>query len=187
MNITDETLEILIGKYIDGEITPSEQKMLDGAMEKDSKVKELLEQLTELHEASAEAVGAEVFETGKSAEEIIDSAWGVKEPSPRRIFSSGFIRFAAGLAAGLLIGVVLHFVLSAGTRGEGAGERIEHPIVASDAGNRKAVERTAPALGSRDVTRNVDYYSFTDKQGGRWLIEGLREYMVRPAVYYGDL
>ena len=74
MNITDDTIEILIGKYIDGEITPSEQRMLDGAMKKDAGVRELLAQLEQLHERCEEVVGSEVIEKGRSAEEIIASA-----------------------------------------------------------------------------------------------------------------
>jgi hypothetical protein len=38
-----------------------------------------------------------------------------------------------------------------------------------------------------NIFRNVDWYSFTDKQGNQWLIEGLREDVVRPAAYSGDL
>jgi len=185
MNIADETLEILIGKYIDGEITPSEQGMLDGAMEKDSAVKELLEQLAELHEASAEAVGSGILDMGESAEEIIELAWRGKERGRAKIFSSGVLRFASGVAAGLLIGLVLHFVLS-GVSQTGRDE-IEPKIIANDAGNQMKVERIAPSPAGRDVIRNVDYFGFTDEDGGQWLVEGLREDMVRPTVYYGDL
>ena len=185
MNITGDMLEILIGKYIDGEITPSEQEMLDGAMEKDSKVKELLEQLAELHEASVEAVGSEVLDRGKPAEEIIDLAWRGKEPVRGKTFSSGVLRFAAGLAAGLLIGFVLHLALSGGTQGRN-GE-MEPRVTASNAAGQIEVQRTAPPPVRGDVIRNVDYYGFTDKNGGQWLVEGLRDDMVRPAVYYGDL
>ena len=38
-----------------------------------------------------------------------------------------------------------------------------------------------------NVFRNVDWYNFTDKEGNQWLIEGLRENIVRPASYSGDL
>ena len=184
MNITDEMLEILIGKYIDGEITPSEQKMLDGAMEKDAKVRELAEQLTELHEASTEAITGEVIETGKSAEQIIDLAWEAKAPRKKKL-GSGVWRFAAGLAAGLLIGLTLHFVLAESAKG--GGDEIQPEIVADASGNRTEIQQIAPPVRSRDIIRNVDYYSFTDKEGGRWLVEGLREGMARPAVHYGNL
>ena len=184
MNITDDMLEVLIGKYIDGEITPSEQGMLDGAMEKDPTVKELLERLAELHETSAEAIGSEVLDRGKSAEEIIYLAWRGKRHGRAKIFSSGVLRFAAGLAAGLLIGLALHFILTDGS--QGLGDEIEPRVIANNTADQIEVRRMAPLAG-RDVIRNVDYFGFTDKDGGKWLVEGLREGMVRPAVYYGDL
>ena len=39
---------------------------------------------------------------------------------------------------------------------------------------------TTPA---KKVIRNVDLYNFTDEQGNQWMLEGLRENVVRPAVY----
>ena len=185
MNVTEDMLEILIGKYIDGEITPSEQGMLDGAMEKDAKVRELLEQLAELHEAGAEAVSSQVVDKGKSAEEIIDLAWRGRRRGRPKIFSGGILRFAAGLAAGLLIGFALHLVVSGGSHGR--SDQIEPRTVASDTVDKRGIEGIAPSPAGGDTVRNVDYYGFTDQDGGRWLVEGLRENMVRPAVYYGDL
>ena len=32
-----------------------------------------------------------------------------------------------------------------------------------------------------------DWYNFTDKQGNKWLVEGLREDIVKPAVYHDGL
>ena len=47
--MTNEILEILIGKYLDGEITPSEQQMLEEALVSEPQARELLEQLQNLH------------------------------------------------------------------------------------------------------------------------------------------
>ena len=185
MNMTDDLVEILIGKYIDGEITPSEQEILDGAMEKDTKVAELLEQLTELHEVSVEAVDSEVLDRVKSAEAIIDPALRVKQCRRAKIFGSGLLRFSAGLAAGLLIGFVLHLVLSGGLHVR--SDEIDPRTIANDTANQIEVQRTLPPLAGGDIIRNVDYFGFTDKNGNQWLIEGLREDMVRRAVNYGDL
>ena len=184
MNITEDMLEILIGRYIDGEITPSEQKMLDGAMEKDVGVRELLEQLTGLHEAGAEAVALEVLDKGRPAEEIIEKAWRRRQPVRRRILSGGVVRFAAGIAAGLVIGLALHLALSGGP--DGGGNEIESGLIASRTPDRLKIEQAAPVLFG-DVIRNVDYYGFMDDAGAQWLVEGLRENEVRPAAYYGDL
>ena len=186
MNMTEDMLEMLIGRYIDGEITPSEQGMLDATLENDARARELLEQLEELHQSSAAVVASEVLERGNSAELIIERAWAKSRmPLRRTILKSGYLRFAAGVAAGLLIGLALHFALSNGpaaTRSESGPD-----IVATDIGDQIGMEKPGLPFVGKDVIRNVDYYGFTDRDGGQWLIEGLRENMVRPAVYYGDL
>jgi len=191
MNMTQEMLEILIGKYLDGEITPSEQQILQTELDCNPKAKELLEQFQDLHERSCEAVASEIIERGKEAEEIFEQAWQRRSANPlRRVLKiDGRLRFAAGLAAGLIIGLMLHFVLPLVSTPQ--SESIPSNVV---------VQNTSDAIGTEELTlpqlqmkpadnslRNVDWYSFTDNQGNQWLIEGLRENTVRPAVYYGDL
>ena len=191
MNMTQEMLEILIGKYLDGEITPSEQHMLQAELERNTQAKELLEQLQDLHERSSEAVASAVIGTGKEAGEIFEQAWQQREKHALRpmIKMGGYMRFAAGLAAGLAIGLILHFVLPLVSTPQ--SESIPSNVVVKNTNDRIDLEelnypqhQTNPAGNS---LRNVDWYSFTDNQGNQWLIEGLRENTVRPAVYYGDL
>jgi hypothetical protein len=99
------------------------------------------------------------------------------------------VRFAAGLAAGLAIGLALHFVLPVVSPPDrdpaGAAGLAQVPE------NRLKVEQPIfpghVAGPAGDVILNVDWYNFTDKQGNKWIVEGLRENIVRPAVYYGDL
>ena len=191
MNMTQEMLEILIGKYLDGEITPSEQHILQMELDSDTQAKVLLEQLQDLHDRSCEAVASEIIGRGKEAEEIFEQAWQRHTANPlhRILKIDGRLRFAAGLAAGLAIGLILHFVLPFISTTQ--SPPVPTKILAQNAGNQMDAEQltypqplTDPA-GS--PVRNVDWYSFTDKQGNQWLIEGLRENIVRPAVYYGDL
>ena len=108
-----EMLEILIGKYLDGEITPSEQQILQKELERNPQAKELLEQMQDLHERSCEAVASEINGSGKEAGEIFNHAWQRQAANPlRRVLKiNGRLRFAAGLAAGLIIGLMLHFAL----------------------------------------------------------------------------
>ena len=191
MDMTQEMLEILIGKYLDGEITPSEQQILQTELDCNPKAKELLEQFQDLHERSCEAVASEIIGRGKEAGEIFERAWQRQAANPlRRILKmNGRLRFAAGLAAGLIIGLMLHFVLPLVS----TSQRPDVPmnIVAKNAGNQMDADQLTypeplinPAVNS---LRNVDWYSFTDNQGNQWLVEGLRENTVRPAAYYGDL
>lgn len=191
MNMTQEMLEILIGKYLDGEITPSEQHILQTELDCNPKAKELLEQLQDLHERSCQAVASEIIERGKDTGEIFEQAWQRQAANPlhRVLKMNGWLRFAAGLAAGLIIGLMLHFVLPLISTTQSLD--VPANIVAKNANNRMDAEQQTypqPLINpAGNSLRNVDWYSFTDKQGNQWLIEGLRENTVRPAVYYGDL
>jgi len=189
--MTEEMLEILIGKYLDGEITPTEQRMLDETLQKNSQAKELFEQLQDLHRASCEAIDSEILDRGETAEEIFERAWQqqTKHPLRRVIYISGRLKFAVGLAAGLIIGLSLHFALFAQlTRTD-----YEAPAkqVAKDTSNIPDPDR--PVTGesmpdsSGNVVRNVDWYNFTDEDGKQWLIERVRQNVVRPAVYHEGL
>ena len=42
-------------------------------------------------------------------------------------------------------------------------------------------------IPSGEPERNVDWYRFTDEQGNQWMVEGLRENIVKPAVYQQGL
>lgn len=189
--MTQEMLEILIGKYLDGEITPSEQQILKTELERNSQAKELLQQLQDLHERSCEAVGSEINGAGKEAGEIFEQAWQrrAKTPLRRVLKTNGRLRFAAGLAAGLIIGLILHFALHFVTTSQSS--EVPANILAQNAGNQMDAGQVVfpqPLMDSvGNSLRNVDWYSFTDNQGNQWLVEGLRENIVRPAVYYGDL
>jgi anti-sigma factor RsiW len=115
MSMTEEMLEILIGKYLDGEITPSEQHILEVALDADSNARKLLEQLQDLHERSRQVIASEVLQKGKAAEQIFESACGRQHRTNhalrRKMKTGGWLRFVSGLAAGLIIGLALHFTL----------------------------------------------------------------------------
>jgi len=190
MKNTDDMLEILIGKYLDGEIGPTEQYMLDERLQRDSQAKEFFEQLQDLHQRSQETVSSEVMDHGKDAEEIFEQAWQqTKRPLRRVMYMSGRLRFAVGLAAGLIIGLTLHFVLSS----QLTRTFYEAPAkqFAQDTSSQPVVDRPNERLpepdSSENVIRNVDWYSFTDEDGQQWLIERVRQDVVRPAVYSESL
>lgn len=185
-----EMLEILIGKHIDGEITPSEQQMLEAELRKDSQAMELFEGLKELHESSR-AVRNEVIDRGRGADEVFEAAWQqrTKRSMVQVIKANERVRYAAVLAAGLIMGAALQFMMSDIFNTQ---ELETSPgVTARNGGYQKNGEDPAlsPLWQERGgkVNRNVDWYSFTDEGGNQWLIEGLREDIVRPAVYYGDL
>jgi hypothetical protein len=185
-----EILEILIGKFIDGEITIKEQEILDEEFEHNFEARELLKELQELDKQSREAVSSEVSACGKDASDIFECAWQRRRHPVFRFLTptSGWFRFATGLVAGLLIGIGLHFVLSSqavpppSTQQQMAvqGSQVPGDIQAS-------AVTTLPNPSTKTVNRNVDWFSFTDKSGDQWIVEGLRKDIVRPASYSKEL
>jgi hypothetical protein len=191
VNMNQEMLEILIGKYLDGEITPSEQQILETQLNKDPHSEMLLRQFQDLHERSSEVVASELLGQGKTPEEIVNLAYQRQSKNPFTKIAAyrGYIRFVSGVAAGLIMGFALHFVLP-GT-----------PTIPNETNTQFASSQNAnnqPNLGgrrsprfptdnTRNVVRNVDWYNFTDENGKQWLVEGLRENIVRPAVFNGQI
>ena len=191
MSMTEEILEVLIGKYLDGEITPSEQRILEAELDRNPRAEKLLRQFQDLNERIAEVVTTELLGHGKSPEEIFESAWQQhsRKPSRRFIRAGGWTRFAAGIAAGFIIGFVLHFVLPVNITSQKSNPE---PVPVAKDDNKEAPGELPnfPALLSGqngDVVRNVDLYNFTDTRGNQWLVEGLNENVVRPAVYYDGI
>ncbi len=184
--MTQEILEILIGKYLDNEITGGEQCVLDAELKNDPKARELLEQLQDLHERSRCVVAAGILEQGQAPEEIFEQAWQrqTNQSTKRLIKRKTPVRFAVGVAVGLVIGLILHFVLTVIPKQQTNHE--PQNILVQEPDSRTDADMTNPQLVFQNtpgnITRNVDWYSFTDRNGDRWLIEGLRENTIRPAV-----
>lgn len=187
MDMTDEMLEIMMGKSLDGEITPSEQRLLEAELDKNPQAKELLEQLQQMHELCGETLASELLGRGQTPDEIFEQAWRQHSKQPRRsmVRMRGQVRFAVGLAAGFAIGLALHFVLPViSPRG---AEPPGPEVVARTPENDVKVDQPALPEFAGDAIRNVDWYNFTDERGNKWIVEGLREDIVRPAVYYEGL
>ncbi len=188
MNEINDRLEILIGRLVDGEISPGERQILERELDANSQAKELLEQLRSLRQYSQQAVAAEVS-GGASADQIFERAWQQSTKSTQRIFRiNGHLRFAVGLAAGLILGLALHFVPIWG----GAGAPMQIPEQALTAreigpavGGPVLVKDTAGRAVSRPVNREVDWYVFTGPNGEQWLVEGVREGLVKTADFRG--
>lgn len=190
MSAIEDRLEILIGKLLDGEISPAEQRWLDDELERNEDARNLLAQLRTLSNCGRQVVAAEIHSGDSSPEEILQRAWQQHErPSWRRVIRvAGHLRFAAGLAAGFALGLVLHFALVRG--GVSVTAPVDPRAVAVNIPVQDATPDaldTGPVRYPRPVMRNVDWYSFTDQTGNQWLVEGVREGAVRPAVYSGDL
>ncbi len=230
MSDTLDKLEILIGKFLDGELSLQERGLLETELQGDRRAKELFEQMRSLHECSCGVVTHEVLERGADPAEVFERAWQQNKRSFwRRIARGGLarqgwrggagadgngipnatvrvwdrhLRFAVGVAAGLLLGLALHFVALSQSRTpskypsqplvavdvpSGPSRQIEMgPQVRNNGSGASVVPVRAPG-DLRQIQRVVDWYVYTDQAGNQWLIEGTREGMVKPAVYRDGL
>lgn len=216
MSDTLDKVEILIGKFLDGELSLPERGLLETELQRDRRAKELYEQMRLLHECSCGVVTHEVLGRGADPAEIFERAWQQNQRSFwRRIARGGLerdgsrggscvdrhLRFAVGVAAGLLLGLALHFVALSHSRTPSIPSP---PFVARDVpsgtyrsaevvpvgGGPNATARVWPPRQPSDlrqIQRVVDWYVYTDQDGNQWLIEGTREGMVKPAVYRDGL
>ena len=212
-----DRLDILIGKFLDGALAPQERGLLETELQRDRHAKELFEQMRLLHECSCGVVTHEVLGRGADPAEVFERAWQQNKRSFwRRIArgglqrhgwrwgarADGHLRFAVGVAAGLLLGLALPFVPLPHSRTPSTIP--SQPPVAVDvpSGWDGQIERGAPVRNNgfrppvvsvrspgdpRQITREVNWYLYTDRDGNQWLIEGTHEGMIKPAVYRDGL
>lgn len=188
--MTDKMLEILIGKHLDSEITPSEQRLLDAQLAENPDARQLLEQFHQLRELACATLTTQVNDKAQPAADIFERAWRQEKRIriPARITFENLGRFAVGMAAGIVVGIGIFALMSE----RPADSMLQPPArIAVEDKNRTDTPMPAhvviPTVPRRDVIRNVDFYNFTDDSGGQWLIEGLRENRVTPVAYYRDL
>jgi anti-sigma factor RsiW len=202
MNDMHDRLEVMIGRLLDGELSPKERCLLESELQQDRQAKELYEQMRVLHECSCGVVTHEVLGRGADPAEVFERAWQQSKRSFwRRVAKGGLerkgwrlgtradghLRFAVGVAAGLLLGLVLRFVPLPHSQIPSNLTSSSQPRVAVDVppGRYSPVEVTPvrQSAGPRRITREVDWYVYTDRDGNQWLIEGTQEGKVRPAAY----
>jgi anti-sigma factor RsiW len=205
MSDTLDTWEVLIGKFLDGALSPQDRHRLEAECERDKHVKELFEQMRVLHECSCGVVTHEVLERGADPAEVFERAWQqskrsfwqgsargdlVRQGGRWGAHADGHLRFAVGIAAGLLLGLVLRFVplplsqpsanLNPSSPPPVAVEPVS-PVVIPAGGAR--VVPVGQSIAPRRITRESNWYLYTDQNGNQWLIEGTREGRIQSAAY----
>ena len=177
-----EKLEILISKYIDSEITPDEQLMLELELKHNPESQELLHEMVEMHKFTSEAFEMQASEN-KSFEDVYSAAQ--EQIKPKNIKFS-WLRFSSGLAAGLFVGIFLQFGVNVNSTTprnyalHGNNQQLQNAAVsASPIGGAVPVTTSNQ---NRPVIRNVDVYHYTDQNGKQYIITGYRDNMVKPVV-----
>ena len=191
MSAPDDRLEMLIGKLLDGEISPRGRSLLESELQRDARARDLLEQMRTLHECSCGVVTHEIFGRGADPEDLFERAWQQDRTSFWRRLAAAdrHLRFVAGVAAGLLLGLALHFVALQPSKPlmNTPSEPLAVGSVPSGWGGPTGIRPVRQPADPRQITRLVDWYVITDQAGNQWLIEGTREGLVKPAAYGGSL
>ncbi|MBN1845423.1 MAG: hypothetical protein JW810_07040 [Sedimentisphaerales bacterium] len=123
--MNQEMLEILIGKYLDSEITPAEETLLEQELQRNPAARELLQQYQQMHE-QAQLVLRQEIAGGPDAQTIYQRAlsgqqqgrrgssrpWSrilalLRQGLPGRPAHPAWLQTAATLAAGLFLGFSL--------------------------------------------------------------------------------
>jgi hypothetical protein len=185
MNNRDTDLEVLINRYLDGEISAREMENLRNRVDNDGQAKDLFEQMQQLHRSCQDMVQTYVLQPGRPVEDLIAGAWQghnqghVWAGRVRRVVFSPFV---SGLAAGLLVGVFVHLAL---THFRSIPVGSPDLITASSAipkGGTVIPTAREDALQDEALPQ-VDVYYYKDTQGNLWVIPGLSQERVRTVAY----
>jgi hypothetical protein len=185
-----EMFDILIGKYLDSEITPAEQALLDRELSRDEQARAMLDQFGRLDRIARQTVEEHVGNRGGSFETIFNRALAQHRPARVKMAWIRRVRLPAAMAAGFLIGLLSIFLYATKRYEQNRPESALQPT-------SPIAVKTAPVAESQNIglpesvipqpRRQADYYTFTDPRGGQWLIEKPRDNDVELAGYTGDL
>ncbi len=178
MGLTEDKLEILIGKCLDGQATPIERHLIEKEMNQDPKAKALFEQWQTLNEWGRGLVVDKLDEQGARPEDVFEQAWRRSRGKLwlRLARSQRHVRFAVGVAAGFLLGVLSLYSYTVWTQGTTGVEQSRRGIVADPAlsaptgGGMKVLNPEVLAAAQAE-SRNVDSYLMTDAAGNPLLVQ----------------
>lgn len=188
-------MEILIGKFIDSEITPAEQKLLDTELQNNPDAQILLRQWQQLHEQTEQVLAAEVLENGQSPQDIFRRAVTVHDRNrwKRRLRPTRWLPISGSVAAGLLAGIGLFSLMTNKPFSQdipNETNRNNETVRVDPANTRKPEPADSPA-GTKLVElipdRPLEYYIYTDPDGSHYVVETPVEETVNLARYYEDL
>lgn len=172
--LDDKQIELWISQYLDGQLDPTAAECLSEQLAADDQTRQRLEKWFTLHQAARQTV-PQAVQRGKSFDQIFAAACQQTRRAHRWAALRRWGRFAAGLAAGIL--VALSAQVSAP---KWAYRQQTTPSTAGWA--MPSLLTTFPEM------HDIDYYDYTDSSGARWLLEIVRQPISsQPVVYYQDL
>ncbi|MCP4713067.1 MAG: hypothetical protein GY869_30935 [Planctomycetes bacterium] len=193
--MSEELTELLIGKFLDSEITPAEQQLLEIELQKNPESQKLLDELKQFHELAAQALDQELNESDTSCEEIFQRASAqVPDPKKQRIIRFNLWQKAASIAAMLMIGFSVYLVLvqsnqvtnMVDTQIEGA---TLPPVPSRD--GEIAINQDQTSTGTIQPVRygppGSDFYYVRSPDGTEWLIQKSPQNQIRRASYNGEI
>jgi hypothetical protein len=186
-----EMLDILIGKYLDSEITPAEQALLDRQLSRDEQARAMLDQFQRLDRIARQTVQESIGNQGSSFEAIFSRALAQHRPARVKIAWIRRFRLPAAVAAGFLIGLlsIFLYVTESYEQNKSGPTKQPPPQIAIDKKTPiiEPQNLDQPELVVPQRQRQTDFYTFTDPRGSQWLIEAHRDNDVALTSYTGDL
>lgn len=177
-------IEKLINLDLDNQLSVPQKQQLQEAMDNDPEIARTVQQLRQADAAIKQALSASTQESDDSFETVWTQARdsrAVKSQTrwPQRL------RFVTGLAAGLVIGLAVHWMNSDhGTPAVIAPQpssEIANADLQPSTGSNRLLEPYTDATNQQPSIHNVDLYYFKDQQGRQWLVEGIRHEMIQQA------
>lgn len=174
-------IEKLINLYLDDQLSPQQQQPLQQAMQDDPQVARTVEQLKRTDGRIKQAVASMSDEADDSFEMIYAQSKDslVIEPKLSRRLSP--LRFVTGLAAGLVIGLAVQFMMTSAPEVSPvlpSQPRADAGLLVEAAPKPVLTTWDRPQATEPDI-HEVDLYYFEDQQGRQWLVEGIRHEMVQ--------
>ena len=191
--MSEELTEILIGKFLDSEITPAEQQLLEIELRKNPQSQKLLDELKQFHELTAQALDQELNESDASCEEIFQRASAqVPDPKNQRIIKFNLWQKVASIAAMLMIGFSVYLVVQSNQVTNvvppTGGIPLPPNTTTEIADNQGAQSlSTGPVQPVRYGPPGSDFYYVKSPDGTEWLIQNPPQNQIRRASYNGEI
>lgn len=192
--MNQEMLELLIGKYLDSEITPAEIRLLDHELTSNPHARQLLDELRQLGDQAHYVLTGELGLPEQSPEEIISQAWQNTPQALRRkkslpLWLHNITSLAAGFVFGLTCyGIIGHWITSAPAPDPTTPASPKATPSSVPVADTQANRIPLPSFGSLPPNGCLRHWThYTDPSGQQWLIETPPDDNLGKANYHGDL